>query len=657
MRYISSIVLVLLLVLQQVCYGTGLFFEKYDWPDSGSFELIDMEAKGYNAVVMKDLKALEYYFDNEYNSLMQLYTVHTKVLVNTHEAVEIYNKHYMPMARVVSIEDLRVRVITEDSVKEIDEIDLKDYEGKDNYSSYKYFAIEGVEVGSQIEYIYTFKMSPQLEGGREFFQSDEYKLNTEFHLYCEDKMFFNTKSYNGFTPVVLDTTIDGKNHYMAVMDKIQALEPELYAPYNNSLMRVEYKLDHIKPAEDVKLYTYSQLSNQLDQYLRADISKKDIKALNGLTKKLGLDNLDEEAKIRTIEDFIKRNVTVTEQRGEELEQLESILEKLVANQRGAIKLYIALLDLQGISYKYGLTSDRTKVTMDPDFESYSFLENYIFYFPSCDKYMAPTETLYRLGYIPFNWSNNYGLFIETARLGSTSTTMPEVKYIEPLAYDKSEDKLDIQIEFDGEFDAMNVQIARTLTGYNATFIQPIFDLIPEKETKLVVNELLNLSGKDVELKDFKLINLSMDSFYLKPFIIQGTASTQSSFYDKAGAKYLLKIGEVIGEQVEMYQEEDRKLPVENEFNRNYERTISFEIPEGYIVRNLDDLKMDIFHEENGAKSMAFTSDYLIDGNTVQVSIKEYYKQLDYPLSDFNQFRKVINAAADFNKKVLIFEKG
>ena len=149
----------------------------------------------------------------------------------------------------------------------------------------------------------------------------------------------------------------------------------------------------------------------------------------------------------------------------------------------------------------------------------------------------------------------------------------------------------------------------------------------------------------------------MDSFYMKPFVIHGMASTKSSFFNKAGNRYLLKIGEMIGEQVEMYQEEQRKLPVENEFNRNYDRKIQFVIPDGYKIRNLDDLKMEIFHEENGEKSMGFYSNYEIDGSTVNVFIKEYYKQLVYPLKYFDQFRKIINAAADFNKKVLIFEKG
>ena len=135
-------------------------------------------------------------------------------------------------------------------------------------------------------------------------------------------------------------------------------------------------------------------------------------------------------------------------------------------------------------------------------------------------------------------------------------------------------------------------------------------------------------------------------------------STTNSFMDKAGNRYLLKIGELIGDQVAMYQNEERKLPVENEYNRNYERTISFAIPDGYIINNLDDLKMDLtYKDKNGDLSMGFQSNYSLSGNEVKVTINEYYKTLEYPIERFEDFRKVINAAADFNKKVLVFQKG
>jgi hypothetical protein len=247
--------------------------------------------------------------------------------------------------------------------------------------------------------------------------------------------------------------------------------------------------------------------------------------------------------------------------------------------------------------------------------------------------------------------------IKNVKLGETSAGIGSVKFIEALPYNMNEDLLTINIDIENNFESLNLEIERMLTGYNATFIQPIFEIVPETETKAVITELLNLSDKDVELVDFGLRNVSMDSFYLKPFTILGSASTKSSFYDKAGDRYLFKIGEVIGEQVEMYQEEERKLPVENEFNRNYVRRISFEIPDGYQVRNLDDLNISLSHEDqNGNETMGFHSSYEREGNLVTVDIKEFYKKLILPLDKFSAFREIINAAADFNKKVLIFEK-
>lgn len=656
MKYIIKSVILSLVMPFQALASPQLFFEAYDWESTANYEKVKFDDQG--AVILKDLKAIEFYFDSEYNTLLQLSTFHTKVQVNTHEAVEIYNKHYMPMNRVLAIEDLRVRVLSESGVREIEEIDLKDYQGQDDYSSYKYFAIDGVEVGSQIEYIYTFKMIPQLEGSREFFQSDELKLNTEFHIFCEDKMFFNTKSYNGFTEVILDTvSVDGKNHYYAKMEKIDPLESELYAPYTNNLMRIEYKVDYILPASDVKLYTYHQLSNQLNAYLLGGKTKKTEKAVSKLSKSLKLDGKSEIEKIRIIENFIKRNIALSESGGDEINNLEYVIEKHVANQRGIMKLFVALFEINEIDYYFGLTSDRTRVVMDPEFESYSFLENYFFYFPGIDKYMAPTESLYRLGFIPYNWSNNYGLFVRNVKLGGTTAGIGEVRFIEPLEYKESEDVLDIQLDFVGEFEELDIDIQRSLTGYNATYIQPIFEIIPENETKSVAMKLLNFSGKDVELQSFEVKNATLDSFYLKPFILKGHANTKSSFFNKAGGRYLLKIGEMIGEQVAMYQQNERKLPVENEFNRNYQRTIRFELPKGYKVTNLEDLNLKLtYSEEDGQDAMGFQSSYEIKGNQVIVYIHEYYKKLDLPLEKFDQFRKVINAAADFNKKVLIFEK-
>jgi hypothetical protein len=631
------------------------FYEQYNWQDSTQLNVLEGAEADELAIILNDSKVIEYYHDNKYNTLLQYYTVHSRVRVNSNDAVELYNKEYIATGRVVEIMDLRARVITADGVSVIDEIDLKDYEGSDEYSSYKYFAIEGVEIGSEVEYIYTLKMLAKLDGSREFFQSQEPRHHVAFQIIAPDDMFFATKSYNGFAEVQYDTT-DNKNVYVAEMTHVPALKPEPYAPYTDNLMRVEYKLDYMAPSKEIKLYTYDQLSNQLHKYLKQELGRKDEKKLASILKDLKIDGLSDHAKIRTIEDYVKGVYTIVDDSNDEFEDVSNILEKKYCNNRGAIKLFVALFDIEGIDYRYGLTSDRSTVKLDPDFESYSFLENYIFYFPSVDAYMAPTEVLFRLGYIPYNWSNNYGLFVKSVVVGELAAGVGEVKFIEPLPYEQNQDVLEINVAFMGEFDAVNLDITRRLTGYNATFIQPIFNLIPEKESKMVVNELLNLAGKDVDVNSTEVLNKSLDSLYLEPFIVKGSFSTANSFFAKAGNRYLFNIGEVIGQQVEMYQEEERTLPVENDFNRQYLRKITIRIPDGYAISNLEELKFEIFHEKDGARCMSFVSDYEKKDNVLVVSINEYYKELTYSVEDFAEFKNVINAAADFNKKVLIFEK-
>jgi len=63
----------------------------------------------------------------------------------------------------------------------------------------------------------------------------------------------------------------------------------------------------------------------------------------------------------------------------------------------------------------------------------------------------------------------------------------------------------------------------------------------------------------------------------------------------------------------------------------------------------------------GVENLQEVIDFLEGKGTLEPTIidtrAEFYKTLEYPLEQFEDFRRVINAAADFNKKVLIFQKG
>ena len=106
----------------------------------------------------------------------------------------------------------------------------------------------------------------------------------------------------------------------------------------------------------------------------------------------------------------------------------------------------------------------------------------------------------------------------------------------------------------------------------------------------------------------------------------------------------------------MYSEENRQNDVENEFNRGYHRELAVKIPEGYRVKNLDALNMNVEAKDGNKTPYYFHSTYSVDGDTVKVNIQEVYQQIRYPADKFDDFRKVVNTAADWNKVVLIFEK-
>ena len=106
----------------------------------------------------------------------------------------------------------------------------------------------------------------------------------------------------------------------------------------------------------------------------------------------------------------------------------------------------------------------------------------------------------------------------------------------------------------------------------------------------------------------------------------------------------------------MYQEEERKLPVSNQFNKQYIRKIIINIPEGYTVENLDSLNMNIVYEKEGNKDMGFISSYKVETNQLIIECEEYYNSVNYPVDEYPAFENVINAAADFNKLAIVLKK-
>ncbi len=136
----------------------------------------------------------------------------------------------------------------------------------------------------------------------------------------------------------------------------------------------------------------------------------------------------------------------------------------------------------------------------------------------------------------------------------------------------------------------------------------------------------------------------------------GVNYVTNHFLEKAGNRILLKVGDLIGPQSELYSEEKRQTSIENANNRGYERIIRIYIPKGYQVGNLEAIAKREEYKDGKNIPFSFVSSYTQQGDVLTVKIDEYYKELYAPLDRYEDFRKVINAAADFNKVTLVLTK-
>ena len=169
--------------------------------------------------------------------------------------------------------------------------------------------------------------------------------------------------------------------------------------------------------------------------------------------------------------------------------------------------------------------------------------------------------------------------------------------------------------------------------------------------------MLQFISEDAEVEEWEVENYDEnENPVTEPFRLNSKIIVDAVI-EKAGDSYLFKVGTVIGPQVEMYQERERQCKVMTTFPHGYLREITFNIPDGYKVSGLEKLKIDIQYGNDDMMTMGFISNYeMVDESTVKVTINEFYTEVIYPLSEFEKYREVINAAADFNKIVVVFEK-
>jgi hypothetical protein len=215
--------------------------------------------------------------------------------------------------------------------------------------------------------------------------------------------------------------------------------------------------------------------------------------------------------------------------------------------------------------------------------------------------------------------------------------------------------MDITVDFTQDIENPLVTSNMTYGGYSGLNFQPIKDFVSADQYKTMLKNISENYTLQSEYKTLTTENDGTEFIGKKPYKLNLTFDGKDMI-QKAGPNYLFSVGQTIGKQMELYQKDKRILPIEIHYPHYYTRKIKILLPEGATIKNLDKFVMNFKTDLDGKTEAAFTSNYTQNKNEITVENTEFYNLINYPLASFEQYKAVINAAADFNKIVVIVSK-
>lgn len=648
----TSILTLITILFSVVSFAqTNWEYKDYKWDETPSFKIPKISGTP-SEVILKSKRSTEFGFEG--NQFLQCYLSHRVTYINSEIGVERNNKIYLTTGANTEVLIQRARVIQPDGkIIEMQEKDIKEGKNEESGFTYKYFALEGLDIGSIVEEIVYLKKPASYFGNRSTIQSKITKYNVDFEIISPDFLIFNFLAKNNAPEPTLLEDLEEKNLYKVHLDTVPKIEDEPWAFTSSNVMYYVFKLSENKSNATKDITSYGSASKRYFDRIYNETSKADVKAIKKFLKEIGIKKeMSEEEKVRLLEHEIKTNYALLPYVAPEYENIPALLKKKASTSLIFTRLYANAFQEMGIKHQVVISSDRTLTPFDKKFEAFNFLEQTFFYMTELGKYLDPEMPSLRLGFIPWEYTENYGLFIKPLKIGDITTGIGKIKFIPALDHkasqhnhnilvDMTEDPLDPFIHFESE-----------MSGYYAQFIQPVYSRLSDDEkekTNQSLKESLTYESGEQELE---VLNADAKYFGVEPMILK-TSTQTLNFSEKAGNKVIFKVGKLIGEQAELYNEKPRVLAVENSYNRSFYREINIKIPENYKVSNLESLDFNIKIEDESA---FFVSSHTLEGNMLTIKIDEIYNRIHYKLEEYEVYKNVVNAAADFNKAVIYLTK-
>ena len=456
---------------------------------------------------------------------------------------------------------------------------------------------------------------------------------------------------------LIDTSL-GMRKYAIEAEYIPPLVEEEFTSNDNFRQRIGFKLAYNSANSSRRLLTWNDAAQRIND-LFLPFEKEEKKHLQKELKNVEIpNNVNENIKAIMIEAYIKDNYTIQENVGRQGEILDLIIKNKLSSSRGLTRLLYGLFNEAGIESNIVITTSREGVWLDGQFDSWAGLNDYFLYIPSMDSFVSPSHPEYRIGLLPAEFTGIDALLIDYVEMQDIKMPVGKIIEIPAIDYKKNFDNLDIKISFTDDLEQNLVDLKRSFKGYSGVYLKYYYPRVDEETRSTIVSDIIKYQAEDAEVlssgvlsEDFELVKKD------DPFTVECQFKTRS-YIENADDIILFNVGKSIGAQTEMYQETERVMPVVNQYNRGYFRQIIVDLPKGYTVENPDDLIIDKSAVgDNGEVVYLFKSSYELVGSELKISIDEYYNQILFPADRYVEFQEVINAAADWNKVVLVLSKG
>ncbi len=572
--------------------------------------------------------------------------VHRRVRLFNEEALDAFNTLKIPYTDKYKVSNIKARSIHKDgTVTDVRKNTIE--EAMEEGVRFKLIAFENLDIGDDIEYSYEWNF-PDSEYEEVQLFTGLSALSSYFEVALDENMDIDLQAYNG-VDVFVDTTANRPILYAEVKnlkedDEEQFSFPTSYSP------RLEYKVTYPGDKDFQRTRSWDDYNPmKINDILKSTLVDKGVKKL---LRDIPLGS-SEQKNIFETENYLKKTYNIGPTEPDQIRSVRTLRTTQEWSENEFSAVLAALLYIQDIDFQIGFTTDRSEKVFDPTFVNSDNMEYMFFYFPKYKKYLMPTAVASRYSYIPSLLRGNQAILYSLNPKQNFN-----VHKIPALGSDQNYHNHDVKVMIDTKEEHVIVNSKQSMTGDTKANTLPYLILLNEETKDEFVASMVKFDESEDEMEKVMLRNNNWQSLYNnQPLIIETQVESEALMQKVADDEFLINVGAVIGRQAELPQRgHERLYDIDMATPHALMRKIAVKIPEGFKAVNMEDLEIDKSLVVDGQKLCYFKSSAKLEGNNIIIDIEESYEKDHMDKKYYEEFRDVINAAAEFNKLDILITK-